>query len=100
LNPNLDVCMTASLTCPRHKYACVMYSSSRLDRRADLAGRPSYGVHPTISMTRRSLIEPHKVVVVLVVVVLMVVHVLVVAVVPAGVAGPPFVRLKTQRTGD
>jgi hypothetical protein len=54
LNPNLDVCMTASLTCPRHKYPCVMSSSSRLDRRADLAGRPSYGVHPTISMTLRS----------------------------------------------
>jgi hypothetical protein len=51
LNPNLDVCMTASLTCPRHKYACVMSSSSRLDRRADLAGRPSCDVHPTISMT-------------------------------------------------
>jgi hypothetical protein len=28
-----------------------MSSSSRLDRRADLAGRPSYDVHPTISMT-------------------------------------------------
>jgi hypothetical protein len=51
LTPNLDVCMTASLTCPRHKYACVMSSSSRLDRRADLAGRPSCDVHPTISMT-------------------------------------------------
>jgi hypothetical protein len=34
LNPNLDVCMTMSLTCPRHKYACVMSSFSRLDRRA------------------------------------------------------------------
>jgi hypothetical protein len=27
--PNLDVCMTASLTCPRHKYACVMSSLLR-----------------------------------------------------------------------
>jgi hypothetical protein len=43
--------MTTSLTCPRHKYACVMSSSSRLDRRADLTGRPSCDVHPTISMT-------------------------------------------------
>jgi hypothetical protein len=51
LNPSLDVCMTTSLTCPRHKYACVMSSSSRLDRRADLAGRPSCDVNPTISMT-------------------------------------------------
>jgi hypothetical protein len=51
LNPNLDVCMTASLTCPRHKHACVMSSSSRLDHRADLAGRPSCDVHPKISMT-------------------------------------------------
>jgi hypothetical protein len=54
LDPNLDVCMTASLTCPRHKHACVMSSSSRLDRQADLAGRPSYDVHPTISMTNRT----------------------------------------------
>jgi hypothetical protein len=51
-------------------------------------------------MARRSLIEPRTVVVVLVVVVLMVVHVRVYDVAPAGVAGPPFVRLKTQRTGD
>jgi hypothetical protein len=28
-----------------------MSLSSRLDRRADLAGRPSHDVHPTISMT-------------------------------------------------
>jgi hypothetical protein len=61
LNPNLDVCMTASLTCPRHKYACVMSSSSRLDRRADLAGRPSYDVHPTISMTPGGLVREFKI---------------------------------------
>jgi hypothetical protein len=35
-----------------------------------------------------------------VVVVLMVVHVRVHAVASTGVAGPPFVRLKTQRKGD
>jgi hypothetical protein len=50
--------MTASLTCPRHKYVCIMSSSSRLDRRADLAGRPSYGVHPTISMKLFILVGP------------------------------------------
>jgi hypothetical protein len=62
LNPNLDVCMTASLTCPHHKHACVMSSSSRLDRRADLAGRPSCNVHPKISMTacRNSISLPFK----------------------------------------
>jgi hypothetical protein len=49
--PNLDVCMTASLTCPRHKYACVVSSFSWLDRRTHLAGRPSLDVHPTISTT-------------------------------------------------
>jgi hypothetical protein len=49
--PNLDGCMTASLTRPRHKYACVMSSFSRLDLRTDLVGRPSLYVHPTISMT-------------------------------------------------
>jgi hypothetical protein len=32
-----------------------MSSSSRLDRRSDLAGRTSYDVHPTISMTPRVL---------------------------------------------
>jgi hypothetical protein len=47
--------MTASLTFPRHKYACVMSSSSRLDRRADLAGRLSCDLHPTISMTHPAL---------------------------------------------
>jgi hypothetical protein len=32
-----------------------MSSSSQLDRRTDLAGRPSFDVHPTISMTPGSL---------------------------------------------
>jgi hypothetical protein len=50
LIPNLDSCVTASLTRPRHKHTCVVLVLTA-DRRTDLVGRPLLYVHPTISMT-------------------------------------------------